>query len=499
MTHFVSREEAESNLLACATYLAETIESADGHSEGISTVVPQYLAKGNVDFAAELANTVDDPFTRDRLLIHVAEKCAATGDDEYAMQLIDAIEEPALQSEGRERIGMIEASKGNFDAAQRIAGNMAHPDFVYSAIASKQYSSGDAEAFRATIDSIEFPGARVSAYTGISHSMLADGTTDGIAELLDAAVLDAVEIEHDEERIRTLIEIGTMFSEAGQNGKAIETFDKALKYSEQLDNVHRDSFLAAVSVGFLRSSSQELADRTLDMVADKTQIATCLVGHARHFWSHDLKDDALESIEEAYAILKSQREIETRNSNDRYKLFGSIAAQFAHFGKGERALEIAENIGDEAESITALSQASVIFASQGSEQFTHQAINAIGEDAHRTFALIGVSDAVEKIGEKGAAVKFLDEASATAETIPQMASRSSAWLEISRRYAHFDQSSKFDEAIAKAIEAITSIKDESIQVSSLVELNNLVEEIKLEIAAEDLEFLKIILRGAPRG
>ena len=40
-------------------------------------VVPRYLANGDVDLAAELANTVDDPFTRDRLLIHVAEKCAA--------------------------------------------------------------------------------------------------------------------------------------------------------------------------------------------------------------------------------------------------------------------------------------------------------------------------------------------------------------------------------------------------------------------------------------
>ena len=109
--HFISRADAESNLLACATYLAESIESADGHAEGISAVLPRYLEKGDVDLAAELANTVADPFTRDRLLIQVAEKCAALDDDEYAMQLIEAIEDPGMQAEGFERLGILEASK----------------------------------------------------------------------------------------------------------------------------------------------------------------------------------------------------------------------------------------------------------------------------------------------------------------------------------------------------------------------------------------------------
>src|SRR5687767_12271355 len=96
--HFISRQDAESDLLACAGYLAERITSVDGHAQAISTVVPQYTAKGNVDLAAELANTVDDPYTRDRLLTAVAEKCAELEDDEYALQLADSVEEPGLRS-----------------------------------------------------------------------------------------------------------------------------------------------------------------------------------------------------------------------------------------------------------------------------------------------------------------------------------------------------------------------------------------------------------------
>ncbi|MEO5857637.1 MAG: hypothetical protein ABIR33_01690 [Pyrinomonadaceae bacterium] len=495
--HFISRADAESNLLACATYLAESIESSDGHAEGISAVVPRYLEQGNVDLAAELANTVEDPFMRDRLLIQVAEKCAAVDDDEYAMQLVDAIEDPGMQAEGRERIGILEASKGNFEAARRVAESMGHPDHIYAAIAGKMHSDGDFAAFKQEVDQIEFAAARVSAYTGIVHTGIAEGNVEGLVDLLDSAVNDAVEIEHDEERIRALIEIGTLYVDAGANGKAIETFDKAREFAEQLDNVHRDGFLSAVSVGFLRAGSQDLADRTLDMVADKTQLANCLVGHARHFWGKDQQDDAVESLEEAYSILKSQRDVETRNSKEKYRLFGSLAAQFAHFGKGERAIETAEEIADETEQMHSLAQIAVIFASRGEDELARQSVNAIGDDAQKTFALIGVNDAVEKAGSRDAAITHLDEADHLAETVPQLASKSNAYLEIAKRYAKYDQAEKFDSSIAKGIEAITAIKDESIQVTSLLELESVVEEMGLDIAPEDLAFLKTILKDVP--
>src|SRR5687768_1406149 len=98
--HFISREDAENDLLLGAAYLAESIPSGEAHASAIGAVVPKFLATGNVDLAAELANSVDDPFTRDRLLISVAAKCAEIDDDEYALQLVEAIEDPGLQAQG---------------------------------------------------------------------------------------------------------------------------------------------------------------------------------------------------------------------------------------------------------------------------------------------------------------------------------------------------------------------------------------------------------------
>jgi hypothetical protein len=111
--HFISLTDAESSLLSCAAFLAERITSIDGHAEAMLAVVPLYLQKQKVDLAAELSNTVDDPYTRDRLLTLVAEKCAEDADDEYALQLADAIEDHGLRSQAFERVALRQASVGN--------------------------------------------------------------------------------------------------------------------------------------------------------------------------------------------------------------------------------------------------------------------------------------------------------------------------------------------------------------------------------------------------
>src|SRR6476659_8341471 len=97
--HFISYEDAQHDLLTAAAYLAERIKSNDGRAEAMNAVVPRFVKLGNVDLAAELANSVDDPFTRDKLLAEVAEKCAQIDDDEYAIQLAESAEEFGLRSQ----------------------------------------------------------------------------------------------------------------------------------------------------------------------------------------------------------------------------------------------------------------------------------------------------------------------------------------------------------------------------------------------------------------
>lgn len=492
--HLISIKNAENDLLACATYLAESIKSGDGHAEAMLAIVPRHLAKGDVDLAAELANTVDDPFTRDRLLILVAEKCAELDDDIYALQLVEAIEEYALQSQARERIALLKASKGEFEKAREIADEMDHRDTVYAAIAIKQAADGDEAAASETLKEIAFPGAIVFAYTSIATAKLEAGEHENAVELLEKAALATDEIEHNEERIRSLCDIGNLFIEAKRNDRAIETFDKARNEAETLDNIHRDSFLGAVALGFLRAGSLELADRTLDAVKDKTQIATALLGFSREFWRKDEKADAIEALEEAYAILKSQREAETRDSKARFALFTSIAAQFAGFEKGERSINIAQEIIDENEQVAALGQIAQVLTIQKNDDLTRQAIRAIPDDSSRMFALVGLSDAAKSIDEIDKAKGFLNEAIAMAETVERLAPRSSAYNEIAKRFNAFGNTDKAREISRLNLETIVTIRDETSRAVELASLSGFYDSARFTLADGDKEVLQVLMR-----
>ena len=87
--------------------------------------------------------------------------------------------------------------------------------------------------------------------------------------------------------VRALIETGNMAVKADRKDLAIRFFDAAKANAEQLDSMHRDSLLAASAIGLLHAGSIDLAERALDLVADKTQIATVLLAYAREYWRTD--------------------------------------------------------------------------------------------------------------------------------------------------------------------------------------------------------------------
>ncbi|MBC7900285.1 MAG: hypothetical protein H7070_09555 [Saprospiraceae bacterium] len=480
--HLISRSDAESDILACAAYLAEDIKSRDGHAEAMAAIIPLYLERDNVDLAAELANSVDDPFMRDRLLILVAQKCAELNDDEYALQLAESVEDYGLQSQAREKIALQKAEQGNFEKAREISNDLDHPDTVYAAIAVKQMADGGESAADETLKSIAFPGALVSAYSMMAVAKLEVDDHAGAAEFLEKAAEAAGSTEHDEESIRTYCEIGNLFIEAKRNDRAIETFEKARGLAEELDNIHRDSFLAAAAIGFLHAGSVELADRTLDSITDKTQIATCLLSFARDSWKREEKDDAFDALEESYAILKSQHERETRDGKAKFRLFTSIAAQFAGFEKCERAIEIAQEIPDEAEQVSALSQIAQIMTLQKHDEVAAQAMRAIPDDAARVFALINVSDVHNKNGDRDAAINALNKAAELTETVPQLASRSSAYNEIGKRLSEHGEKARSQETLHTSLEIIGTIRDESSQAVALGNLSTLYEHLDFSLS-----------------
>ena len=496
MAHLISFEEAQNNLLSCAAFLAEDIRSTDGHAEAMKAVVPHYIEKGDVDLAAELSDTVDDPFVRDRLLMLVAEKCAAIGDDEYAFQLSGAIEEFGMQEAARERIILQKSLKGDFETALQLADGLTHKSDALAIIAVNQAAQSREENALQTVEQIDFPNAKVIALQNLAMINFQKSADDKAIGLLERAIEASGDIEHDEEKIRALVEIANHFIEIGRSDKSIETFDKAKAQAENLDNVHRDVFLSNIAHGFLRAGSLDLADRTLDAVGDKTQISSCLLGFAQDFWRKGEKGEAVEALEEAYAILKSQHERETRDSRAKFALFASIAAQFAQFEKPERATEIAQENDDEEQKNAALSQIAQLCVLQGKDEWMRQAIQAIGEDASRMFALVSVSDAKNRAERREEAIELLNEAAHLAETVPQFSVRSSAFNELAKRFIEYGETERARSVSRENLETIVQIRDESSRAVALANLEEIYKQGGFSLNDEDKKILFELMKNA---
>ena len=491
--YFIEFEDGQADLLTAAAYLGERIKSGDGHAEAMSAIVPRYLALGNVDLAAELANSVDDPFTRDRLLTEVAEKCAQLDDDEYALQLADSVEEFGLRSQALEHIALQKVQRGQVQKALEIAESMSHQDFVFAAAAARLAADGSTEESAGLLGRIEFPTAKISALQAMATSELTSGKKDESIELLEQAKQTAVEIEHNEERIRTLCDIGNNLVEAGRNDLAIGAFDTAREEAENLDNIHRDSFIAAAVIGFLRAGSVDTADRTLDLVTDKTQVANCLLAFANYYAAKGETEEAYDALDEAYQILRSQRDMETRDSRARFALFGQIAGQYAGMGKGDQAIETAQAIEDESYKTAALSQVSAILTVMRDDDHARHAVNLLGNDADRAFALIAISDAKQKNGDRADAAAVLDEAVHLIEEVPQLTARSSAYNEIAARYLQLGETTKVQEICSINLTVISQIRDESSRAATLASLSDIVNEGEVELTESDKQVVTRML------
>ena len=496
MSHQITFERAENDLFDAAVYLGATITDANGHSAVMQTVVPLYLAKDDVDSAAAFADTIEDSFVRDRLLTLVAEKCAALDDDEYALQLSDALEDSAAREAAGERIALQKAEKNQFEKALSIAETLAHPDYVFAAVAARMYLTDETKA-KNLIENITDEHAAINAWLGISAVAQERGDTERAVANLERAIQSADAISSDdEEKIRELIQIGNVFVELEQKDRAVLIFDRAQKLIEKFDLARLDNWLTTIAAGFLAAGSIELADRALDLIKDNVQMAQALFEFSKYYQEQDLPADALDANEEAYQILRSQKDSQVRDSRARFTVYGNVAVQFAALEKPERALEAAQENYLEEMRAWAFKEIANLCVNGGKFESARQALNAIADDANRVFALIGASDEAAKNDFAEESNAFLAEAFELAETVPQLPLRSTALTAIAARFVQSGSTEKAREVSLENLEIISEIRDETGQANALATLSELYTAKKFTLNEAESRIVKEMLMRA---
>jgi preprotein translocase subunit Sec63 len=144
--------------------------------------------------------------------------------------------------------------------------------------------------------------------------------------------------------------------------------------------------------------------------------------------------------------------------------------------------------------MNALGQIAQILTIQKNDELARQAINSIPDDVHRMFALIRVSDAAASNVENEKATDILEEAHALAEGVPQLASRSSAFIEFAKRFLQHGNSNRAREISLENLQTISTIRDESTRAAAIANLAELYEDAKFEINPAEVEVLQKLVR-----
>lgn len=277
-------DELKQNILKAATHLATKKRSTEGQADAFKQLVPIYLQRNEVDFAASLADTLNDPFTRDQLLMEIAERCASINDDDYALQLADAIEDDSINLQALERIAVRKISLGQVDKALQIADSIEHPDNIYSELVVYLTQQGALSDAKEITQRIYLPTIKAATQLQMAIILLEQSQMEDASSLIDEALQTSSEIDYKIDEIKTLIEIGNTLIRAEMLDKAIKTLDRARQETIKLNDVAKETLLSVISTSFLESGNIELADETLDLITDKTIIASTLSSFANIFW-----------------------------------------------------------------------------------------------------------------------------------------------------------------------------------------------------------------------
>jgi len=491
----LATEKSSNEILECAVNLAERINSSEGKSAAIETIVGYFIKNGEVDRAAVLADAVTEPIVRNRLLATVIGKCVKQDDDEYAYQLLEALDQDGAVDFAKENIAWEKASKGDYEAAYKIAEELEQrPEFV-AGIVERQAFNGDELGALETLERLDYYDGRANVLTEIALDHLKNDRSERAIEILEKARKALAEIDFQDNKLHSGLNVAYAYLEAKREDEACVVFSWVREIAEGIDNVTKDSWLASVAGGFLAAGDVDLADETLDLVVDKAEVADCLINFAEVYYEEKENDEAMEALEEAYAILNSQTEREIRDSKARFKHYSNIARMFATLEKNERAIEIAQEIPSASHKYFALTRIAQICTLKSIDEMAGLALKAIDDEAQKMTAMVAVSDAKASIDQTESAVEVLKEASSMTDSVTQFIVRADIYNEFIPRFHKLGIKEKSREIASENLKLIEEIKGNENKSAALASLSQIYRDLDFDLSEADSEVLKSLARN----
>ena len=477
---------ANEDLLASALAVAETVEGEE-HSELLEAIATEYCRRGDLSTAEELAETIQDPYLRDRTIGTLAALSFDVQEPESANQLLDSIEDPSLVAIAIEQTAISLAQRGEFEEAIRLTDELVDPADALSNIAVLYAQSGAFEAAIEVAKMIEPAHSRTTTFGQIALESVDKGRAEEASELLGEATSAAAEIEFPEDQVYSLAGLASIYEKLGDRESSLDRLMQAHELCGDIESsagvgitatAGRDQALSQVVGGLAAVNDYSQADSVLEEIEDPFQFSLASMQLAEAYHKDGKQQPAKELLDQAVEIAREPELTGERGIAVREQVLSMLAYRYALCGYFDESLKLAE-------SITGTDQKTSLLVDIGRQ------LVVAGRDASRAAEFLtdlsktstfwmAVSDAYWDANLPEEAARAITKAQASADSIEYAYEKSLALKEIARRLSSREQSERAGIAFGKARMAIETIEVSYKKALALLELAQIQKSVSLQ-------------------
>lgn len=484
-------EEPElEDALAASWRLAGAVKNAESYDELASAISQRYAGREEFDRAVEIADTINDPYTRDRNLAEIAVKADAVGEEDAAFQLLDSLEDLSHQATATSNIAIAHAAAGDFDRAIEIAETMEDRSATLAEIAVQCAGQGEGARALEIAGTLDFPLHASLVLTRVAASYIEAGRVGEGVELLSRALEEAAAIENADEKATTLSEIALQFSAAGQDEQAAVILSQALAVAENAEEIYKDLALSQIAATHSRLKQYDNAVKVAEKIDDAYQAASTLISLAVIEHEDETRQaEAMQLLSDAYDLIRDEVPETQREETQRNGLLALLAIRYADFGQTEPSRKAAATLVEPEERLQALTAVAVRYAQAEKYDEAITAARAIDEETHKADALLKVSRVMLVTDAKERGGEILSEALSLNEKLSRPADRAHILSEAAIARAEAGQKEEAAPLIKRALLETKSINGEYHKATALLSIADACEKTEYELDDEAQEIL----------
>ena len=476
MTQDLTAGESEYELdyLTCASRLAESLfgESFIEINEAVALL---YVEAGELERGVERAEQMPDAYARDSLMALITPKAVASENEDYALELVETIDDPVLQNSAIENMSIEFARRGDFDTALNLADQLTDNDSALGSIATFYWQSGLKNEAVELARSIEF--AQQRAMTLAQLAKLSDEDEE-CSELLVEAQNVAEEMEPDELKVYALMAVASVYEDRADREQSLEVLNRALEVSDDSESTGpiglsgsftTDELLLQILQALLRLDAFSKAEEVTDAIEDRFLFARANLGLAVARGKDQERGEAIAYLADSREMITGLEPLSKQESDVHDAMIIDLAMSYANYEDYAEARRQIKSVASEQMQVLAFKELGKLCGRAGDERWTRELAEDLQSHFDKTQYWLEIYNATNS-DHPELSERALTKALAAAEDIERPVEKAKALTEIAVTFAKTQRTAQAESRFLAATNTASLIEGTFLKAQAFIRL-----------------------------